>query len=551
MKIGNILNDFCDATGADPKGVAERWAGRPDHIIEDIFRLPNEKGELHPVSLFKPWQPKYVHAYFYGDSSTINLLKGRRIGGTAIALLCMALEGIILPGQLYPIVSTTEKQSYSRISDLTDLYKNAVIDIPMPTSNKGYIELWNGTQFVGYTGAPDSSRGDGARSILFDEMAFMERQQEMLRAYRPMMSLSTGKMLQVSTPNASNDEFMKTHNRGSETGFSEDDEKIGVISIKQPTFKNYEEIDIERSLFQQRLEPARPDLNIDVVEQDRAQDPMGFAQEYLCIPASEEYQFFSPDSVELARSKAGKDGHLHGLETPRMGGVRFMGIDVGYQHDDTVISVFDHVEDYRYQKYVEVVTNNTISASGIRSPDRENVKHVARRIADVFSRVNCDYLIIDATGSGSTLPALLREYVGSAVIPFNFSDVKKVRDMFYKMNEALRNERVVLVPSEVQYDQLVAIQRIQKKDNTVPRFTGKDTAPDGKDDVAMATVMAAFPPGYDDTPSRSIESKQYDVPKQPRQVTNYDENRRGAVFASGGVSRSGPKRSYQSRHGRR
>jgi hypothetical protein len=40
-----------------------------------------------------------------------------------------------------------------------------------------------------------------------------------------------------------------------------------------------------------------------------------------------------------------------------------------------------------------------------------------------------------------------------------------------------------------------------------PRFTGKDTSKDGKDDLAMATVLAAFPPGYSVQPGREAAQK--------------------------------------------
>ncbi|QCC48097.1 terminase large subunit domain-containing protein [Halobellus limi] len=562
MKIGAILQEFCEVTGADPEAVAKRWNGRPDHIIEDLFRLPDADGQLHPVTLFDPWQRQFVHAYFYGDASVITLLKGRRIGGTAIALICMALEAIVRPNQLYPIVSTKEDQSHSRISDLTDLFENAVIEVPLPTKNKGDLELWNGTKFVGYTGAPDSSRGDGARSILFDEMAFMEKQKEKLRAYRPMMSLSTGKMLQVSTPNGKSDEFMKSFKRGSLSGFDEEGTKLGVISMFQPTFHNHDEIDIEVPLYEQELAPARPDLNIDVVEQDRAQDPVGFAQEYLCVPAAEESLFFSEPSVEAAmRIPQGNESYISGIAAPRMGGTRFMGVDVGYTHDDTVISVFDAWEDEkvgverRSQRYLEVVSTKTISALGIADPDRENVNHVAARVSHVFDSLDCDYLIMDVTGSGQTLPALLRKKLGSAVIPFNFSDTKKVRDMFYAMNAGLRQGTVALLPDETLFEQLVAIQRIQKKDHLVPRFSGKDTAPEGKDDVAIATVLSAFPPGFDTPPARSVAAKEYPQVDRSRKVVDYDRDTRGSerpvAFASQKVNRPTGRRSYRSRYGRR
>jgi hypothetical protein len=560
MQIDNILGDFCDVTGADPDAVEDRWAGRPDHIIEDLFRLKTEDGTYHPVRLFDPWQRQFVHAYFYGDSSVLNLLKGRRIGGTAIALMCFTLEGMIMPNQRYPLVSTKEEQAYSRISDITELLENAVIDIPHDPL-KGQITLWNGTKFIAYTKSAGGSRGDGARSILFDEMAFMgppyeETQKELLRAFREMLALSSGKMVQVSTPNLPNDVFMRTNARGTMSGYDDDGNKIGVISFFQPTFHNADEIDIEVSLHEQHLEPARPDLNIDIPEAARQEDPMGFRQEYLCVPAAEEHLFFSASSIDDAMKRSRSDPKAAGIYTVKTNGLRFGFLDIGVKNDDTVLAVADHYDTGRYLRYIEVVKNDTIALSGVPNPDRENIDHVATRVADVCDEMGVDMLMLDVTGAGQFAPSALRKRLGSRVIPFNFSATKDVRDAFAGMNRGLRSGEVSLVEDRKLAEQLKSIVRIQKKDSSVPKFSGKDTAPEGKDDMAVATVMALYPPGYSDEKNTEIAEKQYSNAEQVEDKTAAFRNsqrsstNRGAAYSSTTISRAAVERRYRARYSR-
>lgn len=569
METDDLLQRFCDETGADPAEVEERWAGRPDKIIEDVFRFPDEYGDPQRITLFGPYQPKFVHAYFYGDASTMNFLKGRRIGGTAVAVLCMALEGLTLPNQLYPIVVTKEEQAWSRINDLREIFKHSVFDVPLETDNKGTIELWNGTKYMAYTSKPEGARGDGARSILFDEMAFMEKQEEQQRAFNPMLSLSNGKLLQISTPNSTHDLFMETQNKGTETGYTEDGEKTGVISLFQPTFHNADEIDIEVPLWDQELDLARPDLNIDVVESDRAQDPMGFQQEYLCIPAEENYQFFSNVSVTESM-KAGQEADYEWGEytVPQRGGQNIMFVDVGVSHDDTVISVFEHVEDRRYQRHIEPVGKDELRKAGVADPDVENVEHIADRIAQVFRQMECSFLAFDHTGAGQFLKSALGTRIPGGVIPFNFSDSKKVADIFGNANAGLRNGRVTLIPNERLKRQLLAVTRIQKKDSQTPRFSGKDNSPDGRDDMAVATVMSAFPPGFSGeglTEPVERENAHYEVERPSyadesgpsggaSRVGGPDSDFESAFVGgtlSRGRSRSSRSRTYRSRHARR
>ncbi len=566
--MNELVSEFAEHTGLDATVIEERWNGRPDRIAEDIFRVKDlDTGEIGDLGLFAPYQPKIVHAYFYGDASTLNIYKGRRIGVSFIIVVCLALDGMMQGNSFFPIVSSKEEQAQSRIRDLKNLFENAVIDIPMTKSVAGEIELWNGTRYKAYTGNPAGARGDdSAKTVFIDEMAFLEDQEATSRAFSPFVSLgSQGLMVEVSTPETKNDLFMRNHARGTETGFGKDGKRLGTISIKQPTFKNADEIDIEVPLHEQDVEPVRPDLNIDKVEEDRLKDPQGFAQEYLCRPIDESYRFFSEVSVRDAMDKSHDPDYRFGLYSPKVPGImRTMFVDIGIDHDDTAVSVFDHVGERREMRYWEVIDNETLSEAGMQNPDRGNAVHVAKRLSQIQAHLEADYIVLDSTGPGETFDRIIREQLGRRVIGFNFSDRDAVKKAFGDMNAALRNGNVILDDDEEMFDQLTSIVREQKRDGQKPKFTGKDYSESGKDDIAMSVVLGAFPPKVSQLPvTNPVEKtqeytppkpKEPPEPKQPRtpggaEKVETDSSTPG-VFRKGSVSRTG-RRSYTPRYSRR
>ena len=562
----DVLKEFADQLGVDSSVVEERWSGRPDLIAEDIFQIQDiDSGEVGDLELFEA-QRKAIHAYFYGDAHKINNYKGRRIGYSFVYCVAFLLEGMFIPNSFYPFVARKYGQAENRVGDIQKLIKHARVDIPVETNNNGEVELWNGSTFEAFSANPDAERGDDpARAVMLDEMAFMEDQKGVSRAFGAFLSLGTErKMVQVSTPNVANDLFMETHRRGTPTGYDEDGEKVGVISIKQPSFYDADEIDINESLLTQDIKPVRPDMNIGQVEEERAGDPEGFAQEYLCRPIVNEYRFFSEPSIEEAMEKGRKDAYLTGKTVPNGADLRVLGVDIGISHDDTVIQAFDHIDDRRFHRYMEIVDDKLLGDHGFRNPDRGNANQVCTRIAHVFRELDADLVVLDRTGPGETFDRQLSEKLGRACVGFNFSDKKKVEEMMGDMNNALRNGRVSLIPDERFKDELSSIIKEKKEDWSTPKFSGKDNSQTGKDDTAMAAVLGAFPPGYAVSPGREADQRntapeskpdlgENDTTVQPRDVAQKGAS--SGRFGSASVSRrSGgysSQTNYRSRHSRR
>jgi phage FluMu gp28-like protein len=494
-----------------------------------------------------------VHAYFYSDEGTLNAYKGRRIGYSFAVVVAFLLEGLFYPNSYYPIVSRSLTQSKSRISDLEDLIGNAKINIPTEKTNTDYIELWNGTAFEAYSSDSDTSRGrDSARAVLMDEMAFIEDEEEAHRAFSAFLALGEDrKMVEISTPNTKNDLFMQTHRRGTRSGSD------GVVSIKQPTFEDADDIDIDTSLYEQELQPVRPEINVDQLETERLADPEGFGQEYLCRPVVDEYRFFSEDSIRRAMERSLADGYNSGLDSPKGGARRVMGVDIGINRDDTVISITDHNGEKRDQKSLIVADADWLQRAGVKNPDRGNANDIAELIAYLYEVAEVDIVVMDKGGVGQTFERIIERRLGRSVIGFDFSDKEGVADMMGDTNMALRSNKMILLNNERLYDELSSIVKEKKTSYSKPRFSGKDNSESGKDDAAMATVLSAFPPSQAGERVTSPSTKQHSgtvkgatVPSKREKKPSGDYN---PSYGATSVARSSRSRNnrYASRRTRR
>lgn len=546
------LRNFAEKLDADPDAIMDRWEGRPDLIIDDLFRVRDiDSGEVRELELFDV-QRKVVHAYFYGDAGTLNAYKGRRIGYSFVAVACFLLEAMFYPGSFYPIVSRSLSQSKDRIEDLQNLINNSKIDIPTEKENTDYIELWNGSSFMAYSADSDTSRGgDSARAVLMDEMAFIEDEKKARRAFGAFLALGEDrKMVEISTPNTKNDLFMQNHKKGSPDG------ENGVISIQQPTFANADEIDVNKPLHEQELEPVRPELNIDQIETERLADPEGFGQEYLCRPVADEYRFFSEEKIEEAMERGRENVYQTGVDAVKPNGVRrIMGVDIGINRDDTVLSVMDHDGEKRQQRALIVADEDVLHRAGVQNPDRANANHIAELIAFVHNRMDVDLVVMDRGGVGQTFDRIVERRLGREIVGFDFSAKEEVSEMMGDTNICLREGNMTLVPSDRLADEMAAIVKEKRDEYVAPKFSGKDNSESGKDDAAIATVLSAFPPNHSVQPATSPgvrRAEQTVEPISPSKQTGDEKKEYSPSFGATSVSRNSRSRRnrYNSRQSR-
>jgi hypothetical protein len=569
------MENLAEELDGEKAELLERWNGAPEKIVEDVFRTRNmETGEMEPLRLFSPYQPRLLHAYFYGNATITNVYKGRRIGVSFIFCVALAIDAFTTPDANFAIVSRTKGQSEERIADIRDLLKQAkFVDEPVEDwlrkDNNAKLIFPNGATIRAFSGDPKSARGmDSAKTVFVDEMAWLEDQAATMQAFMPFINLGSHRqMLQVSTPRANNDRFLNTHERGTPKG------EDGVISVQQPSFKNPDDIDINEPLYNQDVEPVRPDMDIQSVEVERAQDPQGFAQEYLCRPIADEYRFFTTDGIyraaERGADRISDNGDLLGTYTgwspmthARNGGEMVMGVDIGIDRDDTAIAVFEHVGSRRYLRFHTLLNHQDLHAVGIEGTRVNDPSNVAEYISRLCGQMSVDHVFLDKTGPGKGFQKEVEARLGKKANGFNFSDKDEIARMMGDFNYALHNDLITLVPDDSVRNQLEAVVKEQRHETSKPRFSGKKHAPQGKDDMAMALVLAAYPPDFD--AERNTEPKQREGVSKAREDSTLakrkNRSREDGDFA-GIVSRNSSRnttsnnrwdrgRNYNRRHNR-
>jgi phage FluMu gp28-like protein len=508
------MKKLAEDLDADTDALLERWGGRPDLIIEDVFRVRDlESKEISNLDL-TDYQRKFVHAFWYGDESTLAVLKGRRTGYSFIACACILLKALTLKHSFHAITGPSKSQAKDRIEDIYDLieWSPVMAKDDLPIENRDEIKLTNGATIMAFAGNPDTSRGaDSADTLFIDEMDFLEDQEESMRAFSPFTALGDSATIEISTPRHSNSLFMEDVELGSDTG------RNGIISIEQPAFENPEQIEIEQSLLAQDVKPVMPYLNLKEAEKDRQRDPKGFEQEYLCKTVEDSYRFFTEDGISRAVNRGAEDYIWHPATHARNGGKMIMGVDIAVGgDDDSAIAVFEHHGSHRYLRFHTVLDTEDLRAVGLQG-EPENPSDLAAYVAHLTDQMGVDRVFIDKTGAGRGFHNAIDRRIGRKAEGFAFDNKDEIARMMGDFNYALHNNQITLVPDDNDQitEQLKAIVKEKRHDTSKPRFSGKDHAPNGKDDLAMALVLGAYPPNFN--AERAVE------PVQRDNVSGYEE----------------------------
>lgn len=498
------MEEVAQSLDADTEALLDKWEGRPDLVIEDIFRVRDlDTKEVSDLEL-TPYQRQFVHAVWYGDESTVNVLKGRRTGYSFIACATILLKMLTTPHGFYAITAPSKSQAKDRIEDIYDLMDWSRLEFNPEIDNRDEVKLSNSATAMAFSGNPDTSRGGDSADILFvDEKDFLADQEESMRAFGPFTALGDATEVNISTPRLKNSLFMEDQKRGSPTGDN------GIISIEQSAFENPDSINVDRTLYEQDVEPVMPYLSVDEAEKARARDPTGFNQEYLCNPVEDQYRFFDESTVEAAIERALDESYAFGPSVgPDAGGKTVMAIDIsGGGSDDTAISIVEHLGKKRFHRYSEVVTDESLGNCGIEPANARNPSAIAARINQLYQINGVDRVVTDATTIGEGFDSEIRETIGRGVNSFDFRDKEAVAEMMGDLNYGFHNGQIWLRDSEQIKDQLLAIVKDQTRKGSQPHFSGKDHAPNGKDDVAISFALAAYPPNSS-TEDKSLKEKE-------------------------------------------
>jgi hypothetical protein len=170
MAAIDIASDL--AMALDPVLLAEAAGIQPDKWQRDVLRSPAKR----------------------------ILLNCSRQSGKSTVTASLALHTALYePGSLTLLLSPGERQSMELLRKVLDQYKALDRPVPADAENKLMLELETGSRVVALPGTEGTIRGySGARLLIVDEASRVP--DVLYTAIRPMLAVSGGKLIVLSTP---------------------------------------------------------------------------------------------------------------------------------------------------------------------------------------------------------------------------------------------------------------------------------------------------------------------------------------------------------------
>lgn len=218
-----------------------------------------------------PWQERVLRS----ESSRILLNVSRQGGKSSASGLLATHTALSVPGSLTLILAPSERQAKETFAKAANFYvaSSAGQTVPADSDRKLGMELANGSRIEALPGTEKTVRGfSGVDLLILDEAARVA--DELYYAIRPMLAVSGGRMIMMSTPYGKRGVFYEEWTEGG------------------PSWERYEI-------------PATecPRISPEFLEEERRSMPEWFfAQEYLCEFRETEDQLFTHEMIERARA---------------------------------------------------------------------------------------------------------------------------------------------------------------------------------------------------------------------------------------------------------
>lgn len=348
------------------------------------------------------WQEKVLET-----SGDIVLRSGRQVGKSTIISIKASQYAVQNPNKTILIVASVERQAYllfeKVLNYMYDKYPKWIgLGKEKPTKHK--ITLRNGSVIwclpTGMSGA--GIRGYTVDLLIADEAAFIP--QDVWAAITPMLAVTKGIKILLSTPHGKEGYFFDCFNDPSFTSFHISSEECGRVSKE---FLKREKMRLTKCQY---------------------------AQEYLGEFVDELRQFFPSELIRKAMSL--QRGY------PISSGDRFLGVDVARMgEDESVLVSVNRYGDHIWQMDMEVTTKNylTETISRIKASD---------------SHWNFKKIYIDDGGMGVGVydPLLLDDQTKRKIVAINNArrslDVSDSPRMKRTMKEDLYNNLLWLLEGE-------------------------------------------------------------------------------------------------------
>lgn len=217
-----------------------------------------------------PWQAAVLRA-----TASRQLLNCSRQSGKSTTAATLALHtALYTPGSLVLVLSPSQRQSGELFKTVLGLYHAAGAPVPTAAESALRLELANGSRIVSLPGKEGTVRGfAGVRLLVIDEAAWVP--DGLYLTVRPMLAVSGGRLLALSTPHGTRGWFYAAWRGG------EDWQRVEVPASACP-----------------RIDPAF------LAEERQAMGSWWYAQEYGCHFVEAETQAFARAEVDQAFSEA-------------------------------------------------------------------------------------------------------------------------------------------------------------------------------------------------------------------------------------------------------
>jgi terminase large subunit-like protein len=137
----------------------------------------------------------------------------RQSGKSTCTAVLAVHRAIFSPDSLILLISPSLRQSKELFSKTLGFLKSLMPAVILDEDNKSSATLSNGSRIVSLPGDPKTIRGYSAPSlILEDEAAFVD--DEVATALRPMLAVSRGQLILMSTPFGRRGHFFETWQNG-------------------------------------------------------------------------------------------------------------------------------------------------------------------------------------------------------------------------------------------------------------------------------------------------------------------------------------------------
>jgi Terminase large subunit, T4likevirus-type, N-terminal len=182
---------------------AERSAARAE-VAADRVEFARSVG-LEPDD----WQRRLLCS----DAPQVLINCGRQTGKSTIAAVIALHGALIYPGALVLIVAPSERQGKELFNKVSAFYRGLGYPIPADSYRKLGMELKNGSRIEALPGTEKTVRGFSAVDLLLvDEASRVS--DELYHAVRPMLAVSGGRLLMLTTPWGKRGQFYEAWENG-------------------------------------------------------------------------------------------------------------------------------------------------------------------------------------------------------------------------------------------------------------------------------------------------------------------------------------------------